>query len=54
MNASRLCPALILFSLTLLVDCPRSFADVGVGAKPLPGAEVLIDGSRETLDEKWT
>ena len=29
-------------------------ADVGVGSKPLSGAEVLIDGSRETLDEKWT
>lgn len=29
-------------------------ADVGVGAKPLPGAEVIIDGSRSTLDEKWT
>ena len=30
------------------------FADVGVGAKPIPGAEVIIDGTRETLDEKWT
>lgn len=29
-------------------------AEVGVGAKPLPGAEVLIDGTRATLDEKWT
>jgi hypothetical protein len=29
-------------------------ADVGVGAKPLPGAEVIIDGTRETLDSKWT
>ncbi|APZ96109.1 3-keto-disaccharide hydrolase [Fuerstiella marisgermanici] len=29
-------------------------ADVGVGAKPLPGAEVIIDGSREMLDQKWT
>ncbi len=26
---------------------------VGVGAKPPPGADVLIDGSRETLDAKW-
>jgi hypothetical protein len=30
-----------------------SFADVGVGAKPLSGAEVIIDGTRQTLDEKW-
>lgn len=29
-------------------------ADVGVGAKPLPGAEVILDGSRKMLDEKWT
>ncbi len=28
-------------------------ADVGVGAKPLAGAEVLFDGTRETLDDKW-
>ena len=27
---------------------------IGVGAKPPEGAEVLIDGSRKTLDEKWT
>src|SRR5262245_34817498 len=30
------------------------YADLGVGAKPLPGAEVIIDGTRETLDTKWT
>ncbi len=29
-------------------------AEVGVGAKPLPGAEVIIDGTREALDAKWT
>ena len=29
-------------------------ADVGVGTKPIRGAEVLIDGSRKLLDEKWT
>ena len=28
-------------------------AGVGVGAAPLPGAEVIIDGSRQMLDEKW-
>jgi hypothetical protein len=29
-------------------------AGVGVGAKPLDGAEMLFDGSREMLDGKWT
>jgi len=29
-------------------------ANVGVGAKPLPGAEMLFDGSRAMLDAKWT
>ncbi len=27
---------------------------MGVGAKPLAGAELLMDGSREMLDAKWT
>jgi hypothetical protein len=27
---------------------------IGVGAPPPPGAEVLLDGSRELLDAKWT
>ena len=31
-----------------------SIAGVGVGAKPIPGAELMLDGTRETLDQKWT
>ena len=27
---------------------------VGVGAPPPEGAELIIDGSREMLNEKWT
>ncbi len=27
---------------------------VGVGANPIAGAEVILDGSRKMLDEKWT
>ncbi len=29
-------------------------AQVGVGTKPPPGAEMYLDGSREMLDAKWT
>ena len=43
-----------LRSLLFLSLAPLAFADVGVNAKPLPGAEVIIDGSREMLDGKWT
>jgi len=32
---------------------PAALAGVGVGAKPIPGAEVIIDGTRRMLDEKW-
>jgi hypothetical protein len=34
--------------------CFQAAADVGVGAKPLPGAKMLLDGSRKMLDENWT
>lgn len=43
----------LLATLALTLP-PAVHADVGVGAKPLPGAEVIIDGTRETLDTKWT
>jgi hypothetical protein len=44
---------------TLLLVTTLSFststrAAVGVGAPTPPGAEVIIDGSRKLLDEKWT
>jgi hypothetical protein len=48
---------LSLRSLSFLVAFSAASAwaaDVGVGAKPIPGAEVLFDGSRQMLDEKWT
>ena len=43
---SRLLP-LVLLAASL------AHADVGVGAKPLLGAEVIIDGTRKMLDDKW-
>lgn len=45
--AGWLCAWVSLFSLV-------QAADVGVGAKPIPGAEVVFDGSRAMLDSKWT
>ena len=42
-----------LRALLFLSLAPLALADVGVNAKPLPGAEVLLDGSREMLDGKW-
>jgi hypothetical protein len=44
-------PALALSSLLL---AGAAQAGVGVGAKPVEGAEVVFDGSREMLDAKWT
>jgi hypothetical protein len=45
----------ILLSAILALAWSAAAADkhVGVGAKPEPGAEVAIDGTRETLDAKW-
>ena len=46
--------SLALLAAVLLAISQTAHADVGVGAKPIEGAEVLIDGSREMLDAKWT
>ncbi|MEZ5323948.1 MAG: DUF1080 domain-containing protein [Verrucomicrobiales bacterium] len=50
-------------ALTILASCSvglfltsmahHAAAGVGVGAKPIEGAEVIIDGTRKMLDEKW-
>ena len=37
-----------------LVAVSTALGEVGVGAKPIAGAEVILDGSRKLLDEKWT
>src|SRR5687768_10829697 len=42
--------ALSSASTVLAADEAKS---IGVGAKAPQGAEVLIDGTRETLDAKW-
>ncbi len=43
--------AAIAASLSIM---SRAVAGVGVSAKPIAGAEVILDGSREMLDQKWT
>ena len=43
-----------LYNVCVLSVCVSSVsADVGVGAKPAEGAELIIDGSRAMLDAKW-
>jgi hypothetical protein len=42
-----------LLAMTVFAISPLH-AGVGVGAKPIPGAEVIFDGTREMLDRKWT
>lgn len=46
----RWVPVVLLATL----GAPSVFAALGLGAKPPPGAEQLLDGSRAMLDEKWT
>ena len=45
----------IFFALLLGIAATSQAQDknLGVGAKPVAGAEVLIDGTREMLDAKW-
>jgi Domain of Unknown Function (DUF1080) len=44
---------LLTVATLLFIAIPAAPGGVGVGAPPLPGAEVIIDGSRAMLDEKW-
>ena len=44
----------LLLAGVALASGPSARAAVGVGAKPLPGAEIIIDGTRQMLDDKWT
>ncbi|MFK7767372.1 MAG: family 16 glycoside hydrolase [Mariniblastus sp.] len=49
----------VLFTILILIAfsgnaTAQSPAKIGVGAKPINGAELILDGSRKMLDEKWT
>lgn len=43
-----------LACLALTITSTVASENLGVGAKPVVGAELILDGSREMLDEKWT
>src|SRR6266508_721483 len=43
-----------LFLTVLAIPQNGTAQNIGVGAKPISGAEVIIDSSRKVLDEKWT
>ncbi len=43
----------ILLALCATLAVHAAEPQVGVGMKPIPGAELIIDGSREMLDAKW-
>ena len=53
MNRSTAFFAFILFALAGGCRAQETPATLGVGAKPIEGADVLLDGTRKTLDEKW-
>jgi len=42
-----------LLGAALALTLSPARAEIGLGAKPAPGADVLIDGSRALLDAKW-
>jgi hypothetical protein len=50
----RLLSRVLSMLAALCTAVPLVRASVGVGAKPLPGAELLLDGTRETLLAKWS
>lgn len=45
---------IITIGILITLASENLVADIGVGATPVDGAELLLDGSRELLDRKWT
>ena len=45
--------ATAIITLTVTLTLPAA-DNIGVGAKPVKDANIILDGSRKMLDEKWT
>lgn len=45
---------ILITCMTCLFSCSEYNVEIGVGVKAPNNAEVLFDGSRKMLDEKWT
>ncbi len=56
MTNNRILSRIIALSLSFTAIVTASAADkhIGVGAKRIRGADVIVDGTRKTLDAKWT
>lgn len=50
---SHFLATVLLAALTPLAHAATP-TETGIGAKPIDGSEVIIDGTRATLDDKWT
>jgi hypothetical protein len=44
----------VFILMVMAVGSAVAAENIGVGAKPIEGAEMLIDGTRAMLDDKWT
>jgi hypothetical protein len=53
-NSRFPCLAFLLTALAIPLILRAADNNIGVGAKPIAGAEVILDGSRQMLDTKWT
>ncbi|GAB3563212.1 hypothetical protein GCM10027578_06500 [Spirosoma luteolum] len=53
MTPSLLNPRFLLTALTISIGLTTAQAQTGVGSKPPKGAQVLFDGSRQSLDQNW-
>jgi hypothetical protein len=47
-------PWMACFLMGVFAASSTAFAAIGVGARPPADAELILDGSREMLDAKWT